>query len=61
VSGLDRAAAETGRALYLRFADGCRVTSGPNLVLASNHQARADSVVSLACDRTKWYETARAV
>jgi hypothetical protein len=61
VSGLDPAAAEAGRALYLRFADRCQVTSGPNLVLASNFEAPANSVLSLACDGIKWYETARTV
>ncbi|HME03569.1 MAG TPA: right-handed parallel beta-helix repeat-containing protein [Solirubrobacteraceae bacterium] len=61
ISELDTAEAEVGRVLYLRFAEGGAVAGGPNLILASPFIAPANSVLSLVCDGTTWYETSRSI
>jgi hypothetical protein len=61
ITELDNANVEVGQMIFLRFRDGCTIQSGSNLVLASTFTTPANGVLSLVCDGTKWYETARSV
>lgn len=50
-----------GRAVTLKFADVLTFTDGNNLILAGNLVTSANDTISLVCDGTNWYETARSV
>lgn len=51
----------SGREISLRFASTPTIADGSNLRLAGGFSATADDVLTLVCDGTNWYETARAV
>lgn len=50
-----------GRTVTLLFTGTPTFTDGSNLKLAGNLVATADDTISLVCDGTNWYETARSV
>lgn len=58
ITSIDADIAGTRRTL--RFAGVLTVTDGSNLKLVGNFTTAADSAISLICDGTNWYETARS-
>jgi len=51
----------SGREVALKFAGILTFTDGSNLKLAGNLVTTADDTITLVCDGTNWYETARSV
>lgn len=60
ITSISASTSEAGKRLVIRFLSTCTVLSGNNLVLASEFKASANSVLSLACDGSSWYETSRS-
>lgn len=56
----DITAGDPGDRLTLVFAGILTVTDGSNLKLAGDLTSSADDTLSLVCDGTNWYETARS-
>lgn len=55
------ATGHSGAVVVLVFQGALTVTDGSNLKLASSFTTTADDTLTLACDGTNWYETARSV
>ena len=55
------ATGHSGAVVVLVFQGALTVTDGSNLKLASSMTTTADDTLTLACDGTNWYETARSV
>lgn len=55
------ATGRSGQRVTLVFQGALTVTDGGNLRLAGNFTTTADDTLTLACDGTNWYETARSV
>lgn len=56
----DITAGNPGDTLVLVFAGILTVTDGSNLKLSGDMTTSADDTLSLVCDGTNWYETARS-
>lgn len=52
--------ADIGRLVILKFTSTASLTDGSNLKLGGNFAGSADDTISLICDGTNWYETARS-
>lgn len=52
---------DIGRTVVLKFASTASLVDGSNLKLAGNFPGGANSTITLVCDGTNWYETARSV